>query len=83
MTIHPLAGKPAPASMLVNLDKLLEAYHREVLIRGRHSVWPSGLLDIVAHPSSDPLTVITFSRSSKRSVSTGNAKGPPDRCSLA
>ena len=30
MTIHPLAGKPAPASMLVNLDKLLEAYHQEV-----------------------------------------------------
>jgi len=30
MTIHALAGKPAPASMLVNLDKLLEAYHRDV-----------------------------------------------------
>ena len=30
MTIHPLAGKPAPVSMLVDLDKLLEAYHRDV-----------------------------------------------------
>ena len=29
MTIHALAGKPAPASMLVNLDQLLEAYHRD------------------------------------------------------
>jgi len=29
MTIHPLAGKPAPVSMLVDLDKLLEAYHRD------------------------------------------------------
>jgi len=30
MTIHALAGKPAPVSMLVDLDKLLEAYHRDV-----------------------------------------------------
>ena len=30
MTIHPLAGKPAPTSMLVNLDRLSEAYHRDV-----------------------------------------------------
>ena len=30
MTIHALAGKPAPVSMLVDLDRLQEAYHRDV-----------------------------------------------------
>ena len=30
MAIHALAGKPAPASMLVDLKRLLEAYDREV-----------------------------------------------------
>jgi len=29
MTIHTLAGKPAPISLLVDLDKLLEAYDRD------------------------------------------------------
>jgi phosphoglucomutase len=29
MTVHALAGKPAPASILVDLDTLLEAYHRD------------------------------------------------------
>jgi phosphoglucomutase len=30
MSVHALAGKPAPASMLVDLDKLREAYDRDV-----------------------------------------------------
>ena len=30
MTVHALAGKPAPASMLVDLSQLHEAYHRDV-----------------------------------------------------
>src|SRR5262245_20441802 len=30
MTVHALAGKPAPASMLVDLAQLREAYHRDV-----------------------------------------------------
>jgi phosphoglucomutase len=29
MTIHPLAGKPAPASLLVNVPKLVTAYYTE------------------------------------------------------
>ena len=27
MALSPLAGKPAPASLLINVDQLLAAYH--------------------------------------------------------
>lgn len=42
--ISPLAGKPAPPSLLVNVPQLVSAYYTEA--PGRHAARPSGTEDV-------------------------------------
>jgi hypothetical protein len=83
MAIHPLAGHPAPESVLVDVSKLIAAYFSE-----KPDAWsvssesPSARRDTAVHPSSEALTNGISWPSPRRSVSIEQARAQSGRSIL-
>ena len=55
--VHPLAGKPAPGSLLINIAKLVTAYNTDQPIPGEAA--SGGQADSAVWPASSPTRRVT------------------------
>ena len=84
MPLSPLAGKPAPPEVLIDVDRLIAAYYdRRPTPTTRASASPSAPAATAAPPRTARSTRRTSWRSRRRSASTARAPASPGRCSWA